>query len=126
MIGRCQSVIWNNITSSPLSLTYGVPQGSILGPLLFLVMVADLPDYIIPKNCRITPLCPTVKNGNSERILKDDGLVKVLQMILRQMSFLLLMITQSMPLQSVKQLSAKNWKEFLVACYSTVKKLVSL
>ena len=46
MSDRSQSVIWNNHTSSPLSLTHGVPQGSILGPLLFLIMVADLPSYV--------------------------------------------------------------------------------
>ena len=46
MSGCSQSVIWNNVTSKPLELTYGVPQGSILGPLLFLVMVADLPQFV--------------------------------------------------------------------------------
>ena len=46
MTGRSQSVVWNNVTSKPLELQYGVLQGSILGPLLFLVMVADLPGYV--------------------------------------------------------------------------------
>ena len=46
MSGRSQSVIWNDSTSSPLNLTHGVPQGSILGPLLFLIMVAAQPDYV--------------------------------------------------------------------------------
>ena len=46
MTGRSQSVKWNDNQSSPLQLTHGVAQGSILGPLLFLVMVADLPEYV--------------------------------------------------------------------------------
>ena len=46
MSGRSQSVIWNGRQSESLNLTHGVAQGSILGPLLFLVMVADLPKYV--------------------------------------------------------------------------------
>ena len=56
MSGRSQSVLWNDITSSPRTLTHGVPQGSILGPLLILVMVADLPWSVTSKmkNAKIT------------------------------------------------------------------------
>jgi hypothetical protein len=44
LLGRTQRVVVDGVSSSYLDVTSGVPQGSIVGPLLFLVCVNDLPD----------------------------------------------------------------------------------
>ena len=41
---RTQSICVNGVLSEPQSIQFGVPQGSLLGPLLFLVYINDMCD----------------------------------------------------------------------------------
>ena len=53
---RTQCVDINNVTSESALVTSGIPQGSVLGPLLFVIHINNLPQVVNSKSF-VIPFC---------------------------------------------------------------------
>ena len=61
LTGRIQKVCIDGAASSPCDVTSGVPQGSVLGPLLFIIYINDIGAHLSP--------------GTHMRLFADDALL---------------------------------------------------
>ena len=73
---RSQSVAIDGTFSSKLPVTSGVPQGSILGPLMFIIFINDLPDSVQSATPLLfaddTKCIKTVSSLHDTCLLQDD------------------------------------------------------
>ena len=75
LLDRRQRVTLNGSNSKWINVSSGVPQGSVLGPILFLVYINDLDKGVesnMYKFADDTKLCRVIQTEEDAKVLKDD------------------------------------------------------
>jgi hypothetical protein len=73
--GRTQLVVVNGVSSLPVQIGSGVPQGSVLGPVLFTLYINDMPKYVqslLYLYADDTKILRQVRSTEDETILQED------------------------------------------------------
>ena len=72
---RAQKVVVGSEESDKVPVTSGVPQGSVLGPILFLVYINDLPDKVtfhVRLFADDTAMYLTMEGAKNSSVLQQD------------------------------------------------------
>ena len=75
LTNRCQRVMVEGQTSTPAPVTSGVPQGTVLGPLLFLIYINDLPLKVLSTTRLFADdslLYRRIRSPEDARLLQED------------------------------------------------------
>jgi hypothetical protein len=73
LTGRTQYVSVNGSQSAETPVTSGVPQGSVLGPILFIYYINDMPDIV---ECFIKIFADDAKTSNEVSSVEDSVLLQ--------------------------------------------------